>query len=116
MENYIAAKERIFENQLSTDFMVLNIDDPIVADMKHCVPSHILEISQHQVVSNGAYYDKGQCYVTKNGMATPVIGSADIHILGSHNIENIFNCYRFSLCVRCTGRNHSSYYKRVPWC
>lgn len=24
MENYIAAKERIFENQLSTDFMVLN--------------------------------------------------------------------------------------------
>ena len=33
MENYIAAKERIFENQLSTDFMVLNIDDPIVADI-----------------------------------------------------------------------------------
>ena len=89
MENYIAAKERIFENQLSTDFMVLNIDDPIVADMKHRAPSHILEISQHQVVSNGAYYDKGQCYVTKNGIATPVIGSADIHILGSHNIENI---------------------------
>ena len=50
---------------------------------------HILEISQHQVVSNGAYYDKGQCYVTKNGIATPVIGSADIHIPGSHNIENI---------------------------
>ena len=89
MENYIAAKERIFENQLSTDFMVLNIDDPIVADMKHRAPSHILEISQHQVVSNGAYYDKGQCYVTKNGIATPVIGSADIHIPGSHNIENI---------------------------
>ena len=89
MENYIAAKERIFENQLSTDFMVLNIDDPIVADMKHRAPSHILEISQHQVVSNGAYYDKGQCYVTKNGTATPVIGSADIHIPGSHNIENI---------------------------
>ena len=89
MENYIAAKERIFENQLSTDFMVLNIDDPIVADMKHRVPSHILEISQHQVVPNGAYYDKGQCYVTKDGKATPVIGNDDIHIPGSHNIENI---------------------------
>ena len=90
MENYIAAKERIFENQLSTDFMVFNIDDPIVvADMKHRVPSHILEISQHQEVSNGAYYENGQCYVTKNGTSTPVIGSADIHIPGSHNIENI---------------------------
>ena len=89
MENYIAAKERIFENQLSTDFMVLNIDDPIVADMEHRVLSHILKISQHQVVPNGAYYDKGQCYVTKDGIATPVIGSDDIHIPGSHNIENI---------------------------
>lgn len=89
MENYIAAKERIFENQLSTDFMVLNIDDPIVADMEHRVPSHILKISQHQVVPNGAYYDKGQCYVTKDGKATPVIGRDDIHIPGSHNIENI---------------------------
>ena len=89
MENYIAAKERIFENQLSTDFMVLNIDDPIVADMEHRVPSYILKISQHQVVPNGAYYDKGQCYVTKDGKATPVIGSDDIHIPGSHNIENI---------------------------
>lgn len=89
MENYIAAKERIFENQLSTDFMVLNIDDPIVADMKHRVPSHILEISQYQGVSNGAYYENGQCYVTKNGTSTPVIGRADIHIPGSHNIENI---------------------------
>ena len=89
MENYIAAKERIFENQLSTDFMVLNIDDPIVADMEHRVPSHILKISQHQVVPNGAYYDKGQCYVTKDGEATPVIGNDDIHIPGSHNIENI---------------------------
>lgn len=89
MENYIAAKERIFENQLSTDFMVLNIDDPIVADMEHRVPSHILKISQHQVVPNGAYYDKGQCYVTKDGEVTPVIGNDDIHIPGSHNIENI---------------------------
>lgn len=89
MENYTAAKERIFENQLSTDFMVLNIDDPIVADMEHRVPSHILKISQHQVVPNGAYYDKGQCYVTKDGEATPVIGNDDIHIPGSHNIENI---------------------------
>ena len=89
MENYIAAKERIFENQLSTDFMVLNIDDPIVADMEHRVPSHILKISQYQVVPDGAYYDKGQCYVTKDGKAKPVIGSDDIHIPGSHNIENI---------------------------
>ena len=35
MENYIAAKERIFENQLEYRFYGVNIDDPIVADMEH---------------------------------------------------------------------------------
>lgn len=89
MENYIAAKERIFENQLKSDYLVLNIDDSVVADMEHRAPSHILQISQKQTVENGAYYANGQCYVVKNGVATAVIGDEDIHIPGSHNIENI---------------------------
>ena len=89
MENYIAAKERIFENQLKSDFLVLNIDDSVVADMEHRAPSHILHISQKQTVENGAYYANGQCYVVENGVATAVIGDEDIHIPGSHNIENI---------------------------
>ena len=89
MENYIAAKERIFENQLKSDFLVLNIDDSVVADMEHRAPGHILQISQKQIVENGAYYANSQCYVVKNGIATAVIGDEDIHIPGSHNIENI---------------------------
>ena len=89
MENYIAAKERIFENQLKSDFLVLNIDDSVVADMEYRAPSHILQISQKQTVENGAYYSNGQCYVVKDGVATAVIGDEDIHIPGSHNIENI---------------------------
>ena len=89
MENYIAAKERIFENQLKSDFLVLNIDDSVVADMEHRAASHILQISQKQTVENGAYYANGQCYVVKDGVATGVIGDEDIHIPGSHNIENI---------------------------
>jgi len=89
MENYIAAKERIFENQLKSDYLVLNIDDSVVADMEHRAPSHILQISQKQTVENGAYYVNGQCYVVENNVATAVIGDEDIHIPGSHNIENI---------------------------
>lgn len=57
--------------------------------MEHRAPSHILQISQKQTVENGAYYANGQCYVVKNGVATAVIGDEDIHIPGSHNIENI---------------------------
>lgn len=95
MENYIAAKERIFENQLSTDYLVLNIDDPVVADMEHRSPSHILKISQ-KAVENGAYYADGQCYIAKDGVANFVIGNEDIHIPGSHNIENILTVIALS--------------------
>lgn len=89
MENYIAAKERIFENQLDTDFLVLNMDDAIVADMKHRAPSRVLEISQHHSVQDGAYFSDGQCYVAVHGEPVPVIDTSHIHIPGSHNIENI---------------------------
>ena len=96
MENYIAAKERIFENQLSTDYLVLNIDDPVVADMEHRSPSHILKISQKKAVENGAYYADGQCYIAKDGVAKFVIADEDIHIPGSHNIENILTVIALS--------------------
>ena len=98
MENYIAAKERIFENQLSTDFLVLNIDDPIVADMEHRAASHILQISQNRVVENGAYYADGQCYIAKDGIAKSVIGNEDIHIPGRH-IENILTIIALSYAL-----------------
>ena len=78
MENYIAAKERIFENQLSTDYLVLNIDDPVVADMEHRAPSHILKISQKKAVENGAYYADGQCYIAKDGVAKFVIADESV--------------------------------------
>ena len=87
MENYIAAKERIFENQLSTDYLVLNIDDPVVADMEHRAPSHILKISQKKAVENGAYYADGQCYIAKDGVAKFVIADEDIHIPDEYIIE-----------------------------
>ena len=63
-----------------------------------------------QTVENGAYYANGQCYVVKNGVATAVIGDEDIHIPGSHNIENILTVIAFNLCVRCTCSGNPSHY------
>lgn len=89
MENYTAAKERIFMNQNERDFMVLNDDDAVVAAMASRVNSRILHISQHHKVENGAYFEGDVCYAIKDGIAEPIIDTAHIHIKGSHNIENI---------------------------
>lgn len=89
MEAYAEAKEHIFLHENAQDFVVLNRDDSIVAAMKHRAPGQVLEISQVQVVDNGAYYADGICYAVKNGQAQAIISNQDIHIPGSHNIENI---------------------------
>ncbi|WP_251424993.1 UDP-N-acetylmuramoyl-L-alanine--D-glutamate ligase [Veillonella agrestimuris] len=89
MENYIAAKKRIFSNQLSADFVVLNGDDSIVAAMAEGTPSQVLMISQHGEVHCGAYYKSGTCYAVKDGVSRAIISDDDIHVQGSHNIENI---------------------------
>ena len=89
MENYAAAKARIFMNQNPENFVVLNDDDPIVRAMKKDAHSKVLSISQHHKVDSGAYFEGNTCYAVLDGKATPVIDTEHIHIKGSHNIENI---------------------------
>lgn len=91
MEAYQAAKENIFKNQVKDDVTVLNLDDSLTASMEERVPGTILWISQKEEVQDGAYFKDGVCYAVRNGVSTKVIGVEDIHILGSHNIENILS-------------------------
>ena len=91
MERYQAAKENIFVNQELGDYTVLNFDTPIVADMAERVKGRVLGISQMRPVIDGAYFDKDTCYAVLHGQAVPVITTKDIHIPGSHNIENILS-------------------------
>ena len=91
MENYAAAKARIFMNQNAENFVVLNDDDPIVAAMKKDSHSKILSISQHHKVECGAYFEGNTCYAVLDGNVISVIDTEHIHIKGAHNIENILS-------------------------
>ena len=91
MENYAAAKARIFMNQNAENFVVLNDDDPIVAAMKKDSHSKILSISQHHKVECGAYFEGNTCYAVLDGNVISVIDTEQIHIKGAHNIENILS-------------------------
>lgn len=91
MENYAAAKARIFMNQNAENFVVLNDDDPIVRAMKKGAHSKILSISQHHKVECGAYFEGNTCYAVLDGNVISVIDTEQIHIKGAHNIENILS-------------------------
>jgi len=88
MENYIAAKARIFENQNTDDFAVLNADDPTVMALCPQVGSRILYISQKQSVSDGAFLKDDMIVIAEGGHATPLMSIEDLKIKGPHNVEN----------------------------
>ncbi|MCL2415326.1 MAG: UDP-N-acetylmuramoyl-L-alanine--D-glutamate ligase [Defluviitaleaceae bacterium] len=87
LENYIAIKERIFENQNPDDYTILNFDDPVCKDMANRAKGNIVSFSMTD--DNCDVYCKGGViYTNQNGHQESIIKTADLAIPGNHNIEN----------------------------
>lgn len=89
MENYIAAKEKIFENQTPMDYAVLNYDDPIVRNMARLTPAHVLYFSRKEAMQEGVWcIDGEEVRYCVNGEAGVLCLASEIKIPGAHNLEN----------------------------
>lgn len=88
MENYTKAKMRIFENQLPTDFCLLNYDNDIARNMKDAVPSRVLYFSKSDNIQEGVFVRDGKMIFSFDGVETEIIDVDRIKIPGSHNLEN----------------------------
>jgi len=97
MENYIAAKAKIFDNQTPDDFAVLNYDDPIVRDFAKLTPAHVLYFSRKEQVPEGMYMDGDTIMLRYQGEDTPFMDRKEIFIPGGHNLENAMLCALLAL-------------------
>ncbi|MGI5892435.1 MAG: UDP-N-acetylmuramoyl-L-alanine--D-glutamate ligase [Bacillota bacterium] len=88
MDNYLAAKEKIFINQGSSDIAVLNYDDPLVRKIAKKIKSRVIYFSRQQILENGVFANNGQIIVACEGKKINVIAAKDIYIKGGHNLEN----------------------------
>ncbi len=87
MENYVAAKQKILNNQTADDFAVLNIDDQLIKPLAKTASSKLIAFSQEAEV-DGAFCDADNLYFKENGQKVHVIAKKDIYIKGSHNHQN----------------------------
>lgn len=88
MDKYIAAKERVFENQTTDDFCVLNYDNDVTRGMAGKQKSQVIWFSRQVVLERGVYIEDG-CIVSAEPDANLVICRADeVKIPGVHNLEN----------------------------
>ena len=90
MENYAAAKARVFENQQEEDILVYNADDEVVEALVKSARSSLLPFSRKKTLATGAYLLGDQIVYNGPGCKEPisVLNINELGIPGTHNIEN----------------------------
>jgi UDP-N-acetylmuramoylalanine--D-glutamate ligase len=88
MENYIAAKMRIFENQGADDYAVLNADHESTRQLAVGLKPQVLWFSRTREVERGAFV-RGGTIVHRNGETVEIMPLSEIALKGAHNVENV---------------------------
>jgi len=96
LENYAAAKERMFARQTAEDFLVLNADDARVQQAASRAASQIFWFSRSKLVRQGACVHQGVVVFRASEMGTsgtaslePILPVEAIPLKGAHNVENV---------------------------
>lgn len=89
MENYGAAKARIFENQDESQYLVINYDDKVCFELAKECKAKIVPFSRKEELEFGAFV-KDEYIVIKNeqGELIRFCKTDELNIPGTHNLEN----------------------------
>jgi UDP-N-acetylmuramoylalanine--D-glutamate ligase len=89
LDAYVNAKARIFENQRSSDFAVLNADDAICAGLASRTQAQVFWFSRQKEVEWGAWVRDGNILFRDKTGQHEIMRVAEIPLKGGHNLENI---------------------------
>lgn len=91
MEAYIAAKERIAENQGRGDTCVLNYEDGVLRGFGERLRGKIQVVffSSARRLEDGLYFSDGRIYAAKDADARLLCRVDELNLLGRHNYENV---------------------------
>lgn len=89
MENYIAAKKRIFETQKQDDFAVLNADDATCAAMSEGLKPEAYWFSRLHDVKRGGFVRDGNIFFRDAKGDLEIMPTSEITLKGAHNVENV---------------------------
>jgi len=89
LNDYAAAKHRIFMNQEPSDVAVLNADDKIVSSWADGLRAHVVKFSSTQELEDGLFL-RGSEIVCRSGVAEKALMTRDeMKLRGIHNVENV---------------------------
>lgn len=89
MNEYVEAKEHLFERQSSNSRLVLNYDNEITKGFAKKAKGEVSFFSLTRPVENGTYLsENGDIFHVENGEKTFVMNRSLIRIPGDHNVDN----------------------------
>jgi len=89
---YVALKRRIFQFQGPEDSCVFNLDNDVAATFAREAPGKVVYTSMVRTLPGDGVALEGDAVVRfDSGAAHPILPRADIHLRGSHNVENVLS-------------------------
>jgi UDP-N-acetylmuramoylalanine--D-glutamate ligase len=90
VNDYAAAKHRIFRNQTAEDVAILNADDEIVSSWAKGLRAHVVMFSVRRELEEGLFLRNGRELVsrTKDGERV-LMTREEMQLRGLHNVENV---------------------------
>ncbi len=110
MEDYGEAKARIFMNQQTEDFLILNFDDPVVKAFTWRTAATVIPFSRKLRFNPGACVLDG--YLMFNGRR--IIAADELKISGLHNLENALAAAALSILAGADDRSVAAVLRTFP--
>jgi UDP-N-acetylmuramoylalanine--D-glutamate ligase len=98
---YVDAKARIFENQRSDDFAVLNADDPTCLELGNHTQGKVSWFSRKKEIGHGAYVRDGRILFRDTDDQQEIMLVSEIPLKGAHNVENVLAAVSVGMLLRC---------------
>jgi UDP-N-acetylmuramoylalanine--D-glutamate ligase len=98
---YVNAKARIFENQTSADFAVLNEDDPTCVSLASRTRAQVFWFSRQKEVKQGAWVREGNIVIREGQQQREIMLASEIPLKGAHNLENVLAAVCASALMGC---------------
>lgn len=99
MDDYYAAKMRLFMNQRGDDVAIVNWDDPLVHPVAGRIAARLFPFSLTQDLEEGAVLEAGLLRMRLANREETVMTASDVPIPGRHNLENVLAAA--SVAIHC---------------
>ena len=99
LEKYIKAKYKVFANQNTEDYLVLNYEDPVLRSLEGNIVPKSIWFSSKRILDSGIFIEDGWIKARIWDVEKNIIPLSEVGIPGIHNVENIMAVIGLSLCI-----------------